>query len=166
MPVHVMRFTGNGFRPVSNSGQVRLETEFKPDQIYSLVQAHDVTRRARGFYHHCLMEAWRNLPEIMRDELPSKDHLRKFCLIKAGHCTVRKDIYFNAAAAEIAAAHFKEEDSYCIVVVNGNIVTIYRAKSETTLKGRAWRELKERVLQEASVLIGVDVTSLVKSDPA
>ena len=70
-----------------------------------------------------------NLPDHLRQRWPSSETLRKHALIAVGHCDVMTVVAGSKTAAPSIAAAFRSKDSYCIVDVRGDVLTIYTAKS-------------------------------------
>ena len=92
------------------------------------------------------------------DEFPSPEHLRKYALIKAGFCNVRKIV-------DDGRPHTLHMDTYAIVEIANGVTTIYTAQSQSVkAMGKAeFQKSKDAVLSEIGKLIGADPAELGKA---
>lgn len=126
---------------------------------------HERSMASHRHYHAVIADAWANLPEAMTSDMPSPEHLRKHCLIKAGYCDMTKLVCGDNAEAIRAALLMKAMDTYSICEVSGCVVTVYRAKSQSIrAMGKAeFQKSKDAVLVEIGKLIGADPAELGKA---
>lgn len=114
-----------------------------------------------------VVQAWRNLPEKMAAEYPTPDHLRKRALIKCGFYHLESKVFDTPHDAAMAAAFVKPMDPFAVVLVKGNVVNHYRAKSQKFLRSggmdkEEFQKSKEAVLDLISGYIGVSKAKLKK----
>lgn len=115
---------------------------------------------SHAHYFACVASAWASLPESLAADFPSPEHLRKHALIKAGYCSMNRLAFRTNADAVAACAVLSSMDSYSICDVAGNVVTVYRATSQSmrAMGKKAFQESKDKVLDVISQLIGADAT--------
>lgn len=103
-------------------------------------------------------EAWQNLPENMVEQFPTSEHLRKWCLIRAGYAEHRNIVAANKAEAQRLAAFVKPMDSYAVVTVRECVVTVYTAESQSmkAMGKQRFQESKDAVLSLLAAMIGTD----------
>lgn len=104
-----------------------------------------------------LADALLNLPEHYKDRFATPEHLRKWALIKTGFRDERIVHFSSHEDALRAAALVGAMDDFAVVVVTGNIVTIYTAKSqsEVAMGKEDFQASKQAVLEEIASMIGV-----------
>lgn len=102
----------------------------------------------RRFFFAQIRDAHANLPDHLRDRWPSSEHLRKHALIAAGHCDTAQVIAGSKRAALDVAALIKSMDRYRIVVVEGDVLTVYTARSMARrfLLKPQFREVVDKVM--------------------
>lgn len=92
-----------------------------------------VEHRSMASHNHffaACAEAWNNLPEDIAKRFPSETHLRRWALVQVGYATHRQTILANAKEARKHAQETREDDEYAVITINGNIVDVWRAKSQ------------------------------------
>lgn len=124
--------------------------------------------KSHRHYFSVINEAWQNLPEHLVDEFPNPEALRKFALIKAGYSRKAEIVCANNGEAVKLAGHAREGDEYCVVVIEGKLVKIWRAKSQSvkSMGKQEFQESKDAALHVISVLIGTDAATLERSQAA
>lgn len=124
-------------------------------------------RSAKSHKHYfaTITEAWSNLPDDITARLPSPEHLRKWALIKSGHCTVSSVSCLDAHQAALLAAVLTQADTYAVIEVEGSVVTIYRAESQSfrNAKSPEFQKQKDDVFGVIGRLIGIDPVELGKA---
>lgn len=78
-----------------------------------------------------LQELYDTMPEIVTERFPSFDAFRKFCLIRTGW---RNETVYNCATraeARIWAIRLRELDSFSVVAVSHDQITVWTAKSQS-----------------------------------
>lgn len=126
-------------------------------------EAREIGQRSRASHNHyfaLVHEAWLNLPEHVSGWWKNDEHLRKWALIKSGHC----DAIVIAGEGADTASRLALGD-YTLIVRDGGVLTAYTAHSQSeAAMGRAtFQKSKDDVLRVLSELIGVDVTELEKA---
>lgn len=138
------------------------ERQFVAGQVYPIAVEQPRSRETHNHYFAAIEEAWRNLPETLGEQFPTSEHLRKFCLIKAGYAHARSVVCANQAEAHRLAIFTKPIDPYAVLDCAGNVVTIYTAKSQSlkSMDRKTFQESKSAVLEILSEMIGTDPATL------
>ena len=116
-----------------------------------------------------LREAWQSLPDALRRDFPSSEHLRKRALIETGHCTMQDYVCGTKAEAARWAANLRRElDEYTVVMVAESVVRVFRAKSQASkAMGRAdFQKSKQDILDWVAGLLQVAPELLAKQTEA
>src|ERR1700722_15005809 len=92
------RWTGTAWQALSPNAR-RCQQTFAVDQVSDLEVTDERSAESHGHYFACLHQAWLNLPEAYADRFASEEHMRKWCLIRAGY---RNDRTFVSASPEEA----------------------------------------------------------------
>lgn len=121
----------------------------------------------RNHYFASLHEVWMNLPSDDK-RFPTEDHMRKWLLIKAGFCNERTTVYDTPRDAHKAGVDVRDSAPFDVIIVSGNIVKRYTAKSQTAvaMSKEEFQASKVAVLDLAAELIGTTRTALVKQAKA
>lgn len=129
---------------------------------YRLKPHDDRTKQSHDHFFACVTEAWNTLPEHMADRFPSPDHLRKYALIKSGHCDMRTFVASSKREAERIAAFIRPDDEYALVSVSGPVVSVHTAHSQSMKDmGKAtFQKSKDDVFRVIGELIGADPADL------
>lgn len=137
-------------------------------EVYRLAPHEERSAVSHRHYFASINEAHNNLPEEIADRLPTPEHLRKFALIKAGYCEARPMAFPTKGEAMKAAAFIRPIDDFAVVDVDGVVVTVYTAKSQSmrAMGKKVFQKSKEAVLQVIAELIGTDPTTLKQSRAA
>lgn len=144
------------------------------DRIFTIGQTYDLEERAERssashrHYFALINEAFNSLPEDVADRWSSPDHLRKWCLIKAGYRDERSIVCASKAEAQRVKAFIRPIDDYAVVVASEAVVTVYTAKSQSVkAMGRAeFQASKDAVITALSDLIGVEPATLSRQSEA
>lgn len=137
----------------------------------TLYHLEEVKSRSQSSHNHFFAEvtdAWRNLPEIYADKFGSAEHLRKWALIVSGWHTQNVIAFANASEAVAAVSLFKDMDEYAVTEVNENVVTVYRAKSQSrkAMGARDFQQSKDDCLREIARLLSVSVGEIKENAEA
>lgn len=121
--------------------------------------------RSRASHNHffaSVQEGWRNLREDIAAEFPTPEHLRKFCLIRAGFCDRRSIVCASKAEAVRVAAFIKPMDQFAIVQAREAEVTVYTAQSQSAraMGKKAFQESKTSVLDLIAGMVHVNRADL------
>lgn len=113
---------------------------------------------ARRYFFAALRDAHANLPDHLRDRWPNAEVLRKNALIGIGYCDVVTLPCGSRASAPKIAAAFKMKDHYCIAKVNGDVVTVYTARSmaRRVLLKKDFLEVADKVFAWIHARTGID----------
>lgn len=161
MTVAAYEWNGQAFLPLPHF-KAKCEAELVVGEVYRLEAVPEISKKERGFYHACLSNAWKNLPEDIAPSYPTTESLRKRALLAAGFSTKIEKEFATERDAINAAALAAPLDEYTYIKVTGKTVLVVtpESQSEATMGAERWRLSKDRVLDVVSRLIGVDVTTL------
>lgn len=154
-PIKVM-WNGTAFVP-SNRQLEYCRKEFGEGEIVTFERNEERSVASHSHQFAWLHEAFLNLPEHIARKHPSEDHLRKWALIETGFCHEDISVWETATDAMTAASIMKKLDTYCVVVVRGNIVRRYSAMSQSAraMGKKKFEDSKSAILELISNLIGV-----------
>jgi hypothetical protein len=118
---------------------------------------------ARRRYFAILREAWMTLPDNWLALCPTSEHLRKYCLIKVGHCDTSIVNCGSSKAAVEVAAMAKRLDTYSVTTIRGAIVTVYIARSQRkrVQPKKQFMECSEKVYGVLAEILGTDPAELL-----
>jgi hypothetical protein len=93
----------------------------------------------------------------LADQFPTPEHLRKYALIRTGQYVETVYPAASKAEAERFARWFRADDEFALVHVDGCLVTVRRAKSQSkrAMGGKEFQASKTRVLDFIALLVGV-----------
>jgi len=119
---------------------------------------------ARRRYFAIIREAWNNLREPWAAQFPSPEHLRKYCLIKAGWCDTTMVAVGSKSGAIAVAAMVHRLDDHAIAVPEGTVVTVYKARSQTRRAQRKaqFMETAQAVYRILEEMLGVSTEDLAR----
>lgn len=131
-------------------------------EVYRLAPHEDRSAVSHRHYFATINEAHGNLPEELAERLPTPEHLRKFALIKAGFCKSHAMTFTTKGEAMKTGAFIRPMDEFAVVDVDGLVVTVYAAESQSmrAMGKKRFQESKDAVLRIVSELIGTDPTTL------
>ncbi len=136
--------------------QTLCDNEFVVGETYTL-EAKDMRSIAsHNQYFAAIKDYWLNLPEILGDQFPTPEHLRKYALVKCGYYDERSNVAASKAAAFELAAFIKPLDDFAVVIVNEAVVQVFTAKSQSTkaMGKQAFQESKTAVLDYLEHVVG------------
>lgn len=108
-----------------------------------------------------LHERWESMPEYIRSRFIDEDHLRKYALIRTGWVRAMRHIPFTSREDAITGAVVaKLVDSYALVTIDENVVTIYVARSQKmsgfrSMNNSDFQKSKTDVLSFLDELLGI-----------
>lgn len=156
LPTLRYRYEGEGeFRALPHY-QKLCDKELVVGEIYSLGIIEERSQASHSHYFASLNEAYKNLPEELAKNFRSVEHLRKWTLIRTGYYTSRSAIFPSPReAAEAATWAGPMVDEFDVTVVEGNVVTIYRAKSQSVraMGKQEFQQSKSDVLDYVAAMI-------------
>lgn len=141
---------------------------FTVGQVYTLVEQVERSSASHRHYFALINEAFNSLPEHIADRWSTPDHLRKWCLIKAGYRDERSIVCASKAEALRVKSFIRPIDDFAVVVASEAVVTVYTAKSQSLkAMGRAeFQASKDAVITALADLIGVEPTTLSRQSEA
>lgn len=155
-----LRYMGEGeFKATSAYHARALDKALVVGEVLTWEQIEVRSLESHKHFFAAVHDAWLNLPETISTEFPSSEHLRKFCLIKAGFCTVTKIACMTNREAVKLITSVSEMDGFAVCEVAGNIATVYRAHSQSmkAMGQKKFQESKTAVLEILSAMIGAEV---------
>lgn len=132
---------GDAMRPASPTWAKRADAQFVIGERYTLEQVEDRTGKSHRHLFAIIKAAWLTLPEELALEFPNEEALRKYLLVKAGHCTAMKVPCPDRQTAMNVVTTCRALDEFAVVTLTENVVTVYRAKSI------AYREVGKKQFQ-------------------
>jgi hypothetical protein len=144
------------------------ERRYAVNETYRMEVQEMQSAVSRGHYFVVVEEAWKNLPEHVAERWPTKDHLRKWALIRAGYYEETSIVLATKAEAIRVAAAIRPLDDYRLVTVRDAVVTIYTAKSQSlkAMGKEQFQASKDAVIGVLSELLGVEADQLTKATSA
>jgi hypothetical protein len=159
--MYPLQYIGDGEFKTANKYHARAaDKDLVIGEVLTWQQVQERSQKTHNHYFAAIHDAWLNLPEIIAIEFPSDDSLRKFALIKAGYCTVKKIVCASNQEANSMVSLAYELDSFLICEVYGNIATIYRAQSQSlkSMGKDVFQKSKVAVLEILSEMIGTKLS--------
>lgn len=160
LPIPVM-YSGGHFIPLASHKRYVADT-YGEGEIVTLTRVDEESAASRGHYFALIHQAFNNLPEDVSERFANEDHLRKWCLIKAGFRSERTIVAPTEDDARQIAAFVQAMDDYALVVVSDCTVIVWTAETQKLhhMGRERFQASKDGVLRVLSELIGTDVTSL------
>lgn len=164
VPPIIATWTDEGvFRPSPRMARI-CDKHFAVGEVYEIEVGHGRSIATHNHQFAWLKEAWLTLPEEYSNEpwAQSPEHLRKHALIRTGFCHVEQFACGSNAEALRWAPRLRADDEYCVVAVEGTIVTRYRAMSQSqrAMGGKRFQESKQAVIDFVAGLLGVSPETL------
>jgi hypothetical protein len=137
---------------------------FKDGQRYRLVEEHERSTISHDHEFAWLESAWGTLPDRLKEEFPSPEHLRKWALIKCGYCTKSNIVVATAIDAKQVALWAQQHDEYALVTVVGNVVTRYVAMSQSkkSMDKATFQKSKQAIMDYIEDILEVQRGTLQK----
>lgn len=138
------------------------EQTFYIGETYRLEIVEERSREAHNHFFACVHEAWANLPDHVAERFPTANHLRKWCLIKAGYRDERTFVAKSAPQAVELAAFIKPMDDFALVTVTDCVVSVFTAKSQSmrAMGRKDFQDSKQKVLDVLADMLGVALSEL------
>jgi hypothetical protein len=152
----VCRWDGEAFRPLGRSAR-EADQHRVVGEIYRFVDHEERSEASHAHYFAMIAEGWANLPEDQATRFQNPEALRKFALIKSGYATQRQYVAGSKKEALRVATFAPSSEEYEIATVEGNIVTVWRAESQSyrAMGKKRFYESKDAVLAVISNMIRV-----------
>ena len=130
---------------------------FTKGRVYRLVEDEERSSATHRHYFAAVREAWLNLPEIWAERFPTAEHLRKWCLIKAGFRVESTWVLPSASEAVRTGTILRKLDDFAVVVIDRQTVSHFRAKSQSKreMNRKEFQASKEAVLDLLAQMIEV-----------
>lgn len=155
----LFRYEGEGeFKPATDYWGRRADLSYVVGEVYRLVTFEERSQASHNHYFASIQNGFDNLPDAMRDQFPTTEHLRKKLLIRAGYADERSIVCASKAEAHRMAAFIRPIDEYAIVSVREAVVRVFTAQSQSmkAMGAKAFQESKQAVLDQLDDLLGVD----------
>ena len=155
-----LRYLGDGMFRCLRPGSITLE----PGAVHGWQMAEHRSSESHRHLFAVIADVWGSLPEGYAEEWASPEALRKWCLVKIGHCTTSKIVCASNQEAINLVIAARALDAYAVITMDGKIVTISQAKSiaGNKVKRAEFQEIKDKVFDVLSQIIGTDATTLRK----
>lgn len=127
-------------------------------ETYVFVEHQERSQASHNHYFALLADLWGNLPDDMLAEYPNAEAFRKKLLVRAGYADERSFVCASKAEAQRFAAFLRPMDEYAVVVVREAVVRVYTAQSQSrkAMGAKVFQESKEKVLDAARALLGIE----------
>lgn len=151
----------------------RFRAQFEPGKRYWLIEQHERSNESHGLYFAALTLGYQNLPEDKKGMCPTVDDWRSFALIATDFYNTIVQVFGSPAdamtASVMVALLARRTEDFVITDVEGNILTVYVAKSQKTLRRDPingmdkgdFEASKQAVLEYTCTFIGMDVDTLM-----
>ena len=122
------------------------------------------SQKSHDHFFAIVADAWANLPEDQVGRFGDSEHLRKWCLIRAGYRDERTMVCASNAEALKLAAFIRPMDDFAVVTVERAVVSVYTAKSQSmkAMGAKVFQESKDAVFGVLAGILGVDPTTLAQ----
>lgn len=161
MTVIFFRWSGDEMIPLPRFAD-RARKQYVVGETYPLVVHEDRSDASHRQYFAAIHEGWKNLPESVAHRWPSSEHLRKWCLVRAGFADEQHTVCTSDEQATEIAAFVRPLDGYAVITVKGPVVTVYRAKSQSrrAMNKIDFESSKRAVLDLVADMVGIDADTL------
>lgn len=150
-------WNGQVFEPTSPYWVRRADKQFARGEILRIVHAAERSTNSHNHLFAAVEEAWKSLPPLMAERFNSPEALRKYALVKSGHCYTDSVICASRADALRVAAFVRNAEEFSVVTVDKNVVTRYKPKSQSrqAMSKEEFQASKDDVLRVISEMLGV-----------
>jgi hypothetical protein len=140
----------------------RCDAAFVIGEVYNLEAIEQRSAASHRHFFASVNEAWQTLPENLAEQFQTSEHLRKWCLIRAGYAEQRQIVASSRAEALRLAAFIKPMDSYAVVSVRESVVIVWTAESQSmkAMGKERFQASKTAVLELLAVMLECGVTEL------
>jgi hypothetical protein len=163
-----MVWTGGVLRPINSTWAKRAARQFVEGEVYSIADQPERSGVSHNHQFALIQNAWRTLPEVLADQFPTPEHLRKYCLIKAGFYDCVTHPCASKAEAQRLRAFIQPMDEFSLVLATEAVVEVYRAKSQSMrAMGKAeFQRSKDGVIEVLAGLLKVEPAALARAEAA
>jgi hypothetical protein len=136
------------------------DKQFVVGLTYPLVVHEQRSRETHSHFFAAMHDYWLNLPEDQAERFVTEEHLRKWCLIKAGFADERSIVCASKAEAARVAAFIRPMDTYAVVDVREATIRVYTAQSQSirAMGKKDFQASKQAVLEICEAMVGARVT--------
>lgn len=170
MPAPPLPFywSGEAMIPVNAAVARRCAQAYGEGETVTLAPVEARSAASHRQYFAAVNEGWHSLPEHLADRFPTADHLRRWCLIRAGYSDSHSIVCSSAAEARRVSAFIGPIDEFSVVTVQGSTVTRFTARSQSmrAMGKQEFEASKRAVLDYIAGMIGVDADALAKAEAA
>ncbi len=155
------RWSGDVMEPLPRFRHRAID-QFVIGQTYRLMVEEERSQATHRHFFACINEAWKNLPDDLAQRFATAEHLRKWALVKCGFHDERTLVMETPADARRTAAFIAKLDDQGVIIIKGNIVSHYTAKSQAirAMDRKTFQESKEAVLELVAEMIGLTAAQL------
>jgi len=123
------------------------------------------SQKSHAHFFAAMYEMWCHAPEDVVKRFPTAEHLRKYCLIKTGFHSQRSITCTSQAEARKVAAFVEGMNEFAIVEIDGTVVTVYTALSQSRKEMGApkFQRSKRAVLDVMAQLTDTDPVTLARN---
>ncbi|MES3028543.1 MAG: hypothetical protein V4820_11895 [Pseudomonadota bacterium] len=168
VPPMLYRWTGQAQEPLA-SFRAMAAHRLEVGAVYRLVVEEARSEVSHSHEFAWLKPAWQSLPDTLKGEFPSPEHLRKRALIETGWCSMQDYVCGTKAEAARWSANLRRElDEYALIQVSESVVRVFRAKSQAkNAMGRAdFQASKSDIMTWISGLLEVEPETLARQTEA
>lgn len=124
------QYTGDGFGLLGRSKKAA-DAAYVVGQRYIVEVREERSEASHRHFFASVHEAWLNLNETQAARFPSAEHLRKYALIQMNYRDERVIVCSSNDEALKLSSFVPTLDEFAIATVNGSIVTVAIAKSQS-----------------------------------
>jgi len=160
------RWDGAAMQPIPYF-QKTAAAEFKQGETYRLVEMSDRSIRSHRHFFACLNEAWQNFSDDEKEQFPSVEYLRKWCLTYTSFCDMYETTLPTIAEAYRMREHIKRRSVYSRVSITttaaGTVLREFVPHSQSLIlmpHNRTFQKSKSEVLDVLARKLGVTIEEL------
>lgn len=163
-PPILMTWEGDAMRPLPRFAGLADE-QFVIGATYRMAEIEERSEVSHNHQFAWLKPAWQSIPDALKADYPSPEHLRKRALIATGWCSVQDYPCGSRAEAARWAVNLKREaDEYTVVIPSESVVRVYKARSQArgAMDRADFQASKTAIIEWISGLIEVAPATLAR----
>lgn len=159
---------GEAFKPVSAYWARRADRQYARGEVLRMIDQPERSSASHNHFFAAVENAFQSLPPLMAERFPSSEHLRKYALVKSGHCYSESITCPSHADAMRVAAFARGGDEFSLVTVSKNVVTRFTPKSQSyrSMDKAEFAKSKEDVLRVIAEMLDVSKSELSNAGEA